>query len=207
MFIERIKEKYDVNEPIFIQEILSLFQEYSKAYVFRLINKAFEEGELIKFNNGVYYIPKKTILGISTITSDDVIRKKYMQNRDDIFGIYNGLKLLNIISITTQVPNTIEIISNKEKMRCRKITLDKRNYILRKSYCPISKDNVIAYTLLQIFNDMDVKDELNNLAKQSIIRFIKSGNITLKEVLDLANYFPSKAMKRLFISGILNEIK
>lgn len=36
--VERLKTKFNVNEPIFINEILKMFNEYSRAYVFRIIN-------------------------------------------------------------------------------------------------------------------------------------------------------------------------
>lgn len=40
MLVERLKEKFNTNEPIFTNEILEMFSEYSRAYVFRLIDKA-----------------------------------------------------------------------------------------------------------------------------------------------------------------------
>ena len=40
MFIEKLSKNFDTNEPIFTEEILSLFNEYSRAQVFRYIDKA-----------------------------------------------------------------------------------------------------------------------------------------------------------------------
>ena len=117
MFIDRLKTKFNTNEPIFTNEILEMFSEYSKAYVFRLIKKAENEGEIINFAAGVYYIPTKSIIGTSTITVEDVINKKYIGYKDDVYGVYSGLNLQNMFSITTQMPNTIEIVSNNESMR------------------------------------------------------------------------------------------
>ena len=45
MFIEELKEKYNVNEPILIGEILDEFRDYSRSYVFKLIKKAEENEE------------------------------------------------------------------------------------------------------------------------------------------------------------------
>ena len=47
MFIERLIAKFNINEPIFTEEILDLFQEYSRAQVFRYINKAKENKEIV----------------------------------------------------------------------------------------------------------------------------------------------------------------
>ena len=40
MFIERLKEKFNTNEPIFTEEVLELFPDFSRAQVFRFIKKA-----------------------------------------------------------------------------------------------------------------------------------------------------------------------
>lgn len=206
MFIEKLREKFNINEPIFTNEILELFDEFTRAYVFRLINKAKDMGELVQFDNGVYYIPQKTILGISTITADDVINKKYIQNGNNIYGVYSGLKLQNIFSVTTQMPNTVEIVTNNETMRCRKVEIDGRRFILRKSRCPISKTNADAYTVLQLFNDMGTRMKLDNWAKEKVIRFIKINNVSARELMNLATVFPAQTTKNLIVSGVLNEI-
>ena len=75
MLVRRLKEKFNTNEPIFTNEILETFGEYSRAYVFRLIDKAEKKGEIINFDTGVYFIPTKSIIGISTITAEDVVNR------------------------------------------------------------------------------------------------------------------------------------
>lgn len=77
MFIEKISEQFNVNEPIFTEEILDLFPEYSRSQVFRYIDKAKENKEIVQFTKGVYYIPNLTFWGdLSTLTVDSVIKKK-----------------------------------------------------------------------------------------------------------------------------------
>ena len=65
--IERLKNKFGVNEPIFTSEILEEMKEYSRARVFQLLKKAEEEEKIIKFDNGIYYIPTQTRYGLSLI--------------------------------------------------------------------------------------------------------------------------------------------
>lgn len=206
MFIEKLREKFNNNEPIFTNEILELFDEFTRAYVFRLINKAKDKGELVQFDNGVYYIPQMTIFGLSTITADDVINKKYVQNGKDVYGVYSGLKLQNIFSVTTQMPNTVEIVTNNETTRCRKIEMSGRRFILRKSRCPISKANADAYTVLQLFNDMGTQIKLDSWAKATIIKYIRNNNVSARELMNLATVFPAQTMKNLIVNGVLNEI-
>lgn len=61
MLIEQLKTKFNVNEPIFTNEILDLLNDYSRAYVFRLINQEKKKGNIIYFDEGVYYLPKKPL--------------------------------------------------------------------------------------------------------------------------------------------------
>ncbi len=206
MFVEKLKEKFNINEPIFTSEILELFTKYSRAYVFRLIKKAIKNEDLIQFSTGVYYIPKKTIIGISTITAQDVVKKKYICNRGNVYGVYSGLNLKNAFSITTQMPNVLEIVSNKETTRRRCIDIEGQKFILRKSRCKIDKSNVKVYTILQLFSDMGMNVELNNRARESIVKYMKSNDITIPKLFEFTKVFPAQTTKNLINSGVLNEI-
>lgn len=149
MFIEKLSKNFDTNEPIFTEEILSLFNEYSRAQVFRYIDKAKNNMELIQFTKGVYYISTITFWGdLSMITTDSVVEKKYLRNSNQVYGVYSGIKLLNLFSVTTQMGATIEIVTNNETTCCRHIDINSRKFILRKSRCKIIKKNYAAYTIL-----------------------------------------------------------
>ena len=98
MFIEKLSKNFDTNEPIFTEEILSLFNEYSRAQVFRYIDKAKKNMELIQFTKGVYYISTITFWGdLSMITTDYAVKKKYLRNSNQVYGVYSGIKLLNLL--------------------------------------------------------------------------------------------------------------
>lgn len=205
MFIERLMNEFKYNEPIFTHEILKIFKDYSRSYIFKLINRAVNNNELRFFSSGVYYIPTKTLVGISTITTEDVIKKKYITNNKEVYGIYSGIYLQNMFHITTQMPNTIEIISNNETMRCRKILFNGRNIILRKSRCKIDKTNEKIYILLQLLTDINVNSNLNKYAKDTIKKYIKDNNITILDIINLSKKFPAETMKKLINSGVIYE--
>ncbi|MBR7117397.1 MAG: hypothetical protein IKC87_06805 [Clostridia bacterium] len=206
MLVQKLKTRFASNEPIFTNEILSAFDGYSRAYIFRLINKAEESGELSKFDTGVYFLPTKSIAGTSTITAEDVVNKKYISYKDDVFGVYSGMNLQNFFSVTTQMPNTIEVVSNIETMRCRRITLDGRTVILRKSRCKIDRSNAQAYTVLQLLTEIGEISEIDERAKKSIKKYIRENRISSSDLLSLAKYFPAKTSKNLLFSEVLNDI-
>lgn len=207
MFMERISEKFNSNEPFFTEEIMGLFQEYSRVQVFRYIKKAREKKEILQFSKGVYYIPSVTFWGgLSTITADSVIEKKYLRSAGETYGVFGGIKLLNNFSLTTQLPAVIEVVTNRESMRCREIDINGRKFILRKSRCEINKNNYAAYTVLQLFNDFTGQVALNDDSKRRLLEYIQKQEVTGKQLLGLSVEFPARTTQRLIKSGVINEI-
>ena len=154
MFEDKINKIFNKNEPIFIEEILEAIQDYSRAYTFRQIKKMEQTGSIVRFTQGVYYLPNETEFGKPVISIDDIVKKKYIQDKGETFGVYSGLVLQNMFGVTTQVPNVLEIVTNKESTRCRKITLEGREFILRKARVNITKENANAYMILQLFSEI-----------------------------------------------------
>lgn len=206
MFMERIKEKFDTNEPIFTEEIMALFPEYSRAQIFRFINKAKQEREIVWYDKGVYYLPKRTKIGLSVLTADDVARKKYIGWRGDIYGIIGGIELLNIFSVTAQVPSVIEIVTNKEATRVREVMIKNRRFVIKKSRTEINNRNAAAYTVLQLFDDFGKETELDDNASKRLAEFISRQGITKEQLLNLSVKFPARTMRKLIRSKVFNEI-
>ena len=206
MLSDRMNEQFPADRPIFTEEIINAFPEFSRAYVFRLIKKAEASRELVRFANGVYFIPRKTFFGLSTITAESVIERRYLSWNDEKFGIYGGLKLLNLFSVTTQVPNVIEIVTNNETTRRREIMLDGRKFVLKRSRFEINKENADAYAVLQLFSDLNGNDTLNDFAKRRVSEFILKKGISQNRLITLALSFPARTMKNLMRSGVLNAV-
>lgn len=205
--IERLQKKFGVNTPIFTNEILEEMKDYSRPRVFQMLKKAESSGEIIKFQKGVYYIPTYTRYGKSLISVEQVIRKKYISNDKEVYGIYSGLQIQQRFLLTTQIPTAIEIITNNESTWIREIKVKNRNIILRKSRLPISKENVDAYTILELFSNIDLKNYLSNLSVQrEVVNFIRNKAIKCKDVFTLSRVFPSKAIRNIMESGIINEL-
>ncbi len=206
-FIERLSTNFEKDEPIFTEEIIKLFPDCSRAQIFRYIDKAKRKEEIVQYSRGVYFIPHITYFGtLSTITAQQAIYKKYIRNEEDVYGLYSGLSILNRFSITTQMPAVIEIVSNNESTRRRRITVKHYRYILKKSRCKITKDNFAAYTILQLFNDFDEGDELYGISRRRVTEFIKENNVKKDDVLRIMSYFPKKALENFARSNIIDVL-
>ncbi len=204
--IQTLKRKYGENCPIFTNEIIKTMNKYSRPRVFQLIKEAENNNSLIRFDQGVYYIPTKTLLGDSTISIEQVVIKKYILEKNKVYGIFGGITLLQNFLLTYQIPNTIEVITNNETTWIRDIYVKNRKVILKKSRVKINSNNVFAYTILELFTIIDIDDFLNNnSAKREVIKYIKENNILKNDVLKMLNKFPSKTSKKILRSGIIDE--
>ena len=207
MLVERLKKKFELNEPIFTNEILEIMQDYSRPRVYQLIAEAEKKAELVRYDNGIYYMPKQTEFGLSVPTINCVVNKKYIRDKGNTFGIY-GKHIIELnFLVSYQVPNVIEVITNNESRKVREIEIRGRKVILRKSRLPITSENECAYTLMELFNNIDMKQykEEKNI-RDSVAEYIKDKQITRSDILSLADAFPAKAMKNLAISGVLYEV-
>ena len=207
MLVSRLEKNYGYDVPIFTEDIFECMNDYSRQRIYQLIKEALEKGILVRFDTGVYYLPTKTEFGFSTISVDEVVYKKYISNNNETFGIY-GKDIIDLnFLLSYQVPNSIEVITNKESRDVREIEIKGRRVILRKSRLEITKNNVKTYIFMELFNNINLRKYKEDLmAQDSVKKYIKKNKINNKKIYELAKFFPAKTMKNLAISGVLYEI-
>ena len=198
--VSNLKNKYNVNKPISIDEIRSMFNNYSKIRVAQLIKESVDKGELARFENGMYYIPVKTILGNSILSANEVIEKKYIRNDIEVYGFYYGLSFMNKVGLTTQVPNAYEIMTNKESTRVRKVKVGNQEVILRKARITINEGNVIALQFLEFITSTDISFLYSN--KEKITQY-SLNNVDREQISKYILKYPSKTIKKLYLLGTL----
>ena len=201
--LQTLIEKYDYNEPIILKDVK--IDGISDDYIRQVFSRLVKSGQIERYDQGVYYIPKVTLLGKSKIPAKKVYEKKFISDRKSTFGFYTGLALQNAIGLTTQVPNTIEIMTNREKSRLRELAVGNQKLRLRKARTTVTSRNVKALQLLELMNSIDIK-KLSNKEKQAILTYVRSQNIKKNDVIPYISYFPAKVSKNLIESGIMNEL-
>lgn len=197
MLLEYIKNNYEQGEPIFLQDIN--IENMSNASIRQGIKKLVQKGELARYDQGIYFIPKVSRLkGKSNLAPDVVARYKYIKRRGEIIGYYSGHTFANKLGLSTQVPVKEEMVSNNMAAIVREIELGGRTYIVRKSSVIVDADNYRVLQLLDILKDIEKYSDDEISSKEIIVDYIKKSNITRKEVEKYIAAFPIKVYKTIF---------
>lgn len=200
---DNLVETYGYNKPIFTSDVE--YQEYSTPWIYKELNMLCQLGRMIRYEKGVYYIPNKTIFGASVLNPREVIDKRYVKNGENIIGYYSGVLLLNQISGSTQMTNTLEVYTNRENSQVRNIMVGKQKVLLRKARTEINQSNVDVLRFLELMNSVS-QSYFNDERKKTVLEFIQGNKITRKAITRYAPFFPDKAMRTLVESEIIYDV-
>ena len=75
---EYLLQKYGTNEPILSADIT--FEGYSRPWVMKQLKSLCEDGKIMRFEKGIYYIPTDTVFGKSVLNPRKVIEKNYIND-------------------------------------------------------------------------------------------------------------------------------
>lgn len=200
---EALLKQYGTNEPILSVDIT--FEDYSRPWIMKQLQTLCEEGKIIRYEKGVYYIPTDTVFGKSILNPRKVIEKKYIKDGTRIMGYYSGITLQNQLKLTTQMPNVIEIFTNNETSKIRNITVGNQKVILRKSRTDINRDNVAVLSFLELMNEI-IPHSLDENKKSYIIDYMNANSITKDDILSYSTVFPDRVMRNLIESEAIFSV-
>ena len=203
LFFDYLFEQFGTNEPIMSNEIT--FGNYSKPWIYKQLNALVNEGRLIRFEKGVYYIPTETVFGKSLLNPRKVIEKKYISDGNNTIGYYSGVTFQNQLRLTTQMSNVIEIYTNNEPSNVRDVFVGNQKVLLRKARTTITESNVAVLTFLELMNDI-TPSFLDDERKMIIKNYIKNNSITRKKITEYAPVFPDKVMRNLIESEVIYSV-
>ena len=202
-FYENLVQRFGYNEPILTTEIN--YKSYSRPWIFKEMNRLCESGSVVHYDKGVYYIPTQTSFGQSLLNPLRVIEKKYLSDNGKVFGCFSGISLLNKMGISTQVPSTLEIYTNKETSQVREIKVGRQKVLLRKARTEITSDNVSVLSFLEMMNSV-LPSYFNEERRETVRDYIIQNKITRKDITKYAPFFPDKVMRNLIESEIIYDV-
>ena len=201
--VKCLKTQYAENTPIFFEDIANVCSRYTRGRVYQLIDAAMNSGLLAKAGYDCYYIPTTTPFGKSLLNPRKVIEKKYISNKGEVYGFYTGLALLNSFGITTQMPNVIEVFTNNEATKSRRVTINNQTIIVKRARTTINNSNYKEMMLLELFNLADIRS-IDARATQKIVDYMKQNNISIQGIMKYAKFVPARAIKNFMSSEVQN---
>lgn len=202
MLYEYLKENYEPGEPIFSGdiEIPGLSEENLRYH----LKKLTDDGIISRFEAGVYYFPKKDILGERmNLSAETVATHKYIKRRGKRVGYYSGFTLANRMGLSTQVPFTIEITSNYAPAQVRELTIKNRKFIIRRPVVEVTEDNVTVLQFLDCLKDIEkcAEEELD-VCGRILSEYARHNAITKKRIDELIANYPVKIYKAIYETGV-----
>lgn len=201
--LQELKTIYGYNTPIFANELK--ISGMSDASMRQALSRLTRKGEIERFAQGIYYIPTITPFGKSCLNAQSVYEKKYITNGKDVYGYYGGLVLENAVGLTTQMPNIIEIVTNKESSRLRKVKIGNQHIQLRKSRTKITSDNAAILQFLDLINQIDMAS-LTGESRRYLLYYARLQKLKKTDIYKYISLYPSRVAQKILESRITDEI-
>ncbi len=198
MLYDYLIQNYEKGEPIFLADIF--IEEMSEENIRYHLKKLTDEGMLSRFESGIYYIPKMSILGEKAVLSaETVVLHKYISRRGKRVGFYSGYTLANRLGLSTQVPLKEEITSNYAPAQVREISVKNRKYIIRRPAVEITEENAYVLQFLDCLKDIDKAAEENmEVCGKILTQYAMEHRITKEQIDRFLAYYPLKIYKAIY---------
>ena len=204
MLYDYIISNYEKDEPIFLSELPGK----SIDSVRQEMKKLTDEGKLDRFQNGVYHISYRTILGTKgKMSFDKYVKKKYLESDGEPSGYITGVQLANMYGFTTQNPSYYEVCSNEASTKQRKLDVNGRQIIVYKPVAEISRENRGALQFLDLMSTIDKYSEVDGEEFNSKIRaFISAADVDFEQVKKYISLFPDRVYRNLYEKGFMGML-
>ena len=197
-----IREHYKEAEPIFFSDLER--EDITRSALNQQLKKLCDKGLLEKYDVGVYFIPKKTLLN-STIgpNADMVARYRFISKGNNIDGFYGGNSFANQIGISTQVPQVVEIVSNNTNSSDREVRIGNRRFYVKIPIVQITKENVYVLQMLELLKNLDAYlDYSYEEAREKFAEYISFHGIKRSDVDMYIRKYPVATFKYYYELGL-----
>lgn len=200
---EYLLDNYKENEPIFLVDIQ--IDGMTRTNVRQQIKKLADTGKVKRFDNGIYFLPKKTIFKSgSQLAPEKVLECKYLRDKDKRCGYVSGLMFFNQMGLTTRIPMMYEVVSNKATNDYRETSLAKSRVIVRKPKVPVTEKNYKVLQFLDMLKDVDLYSEVTRKQLQDrLYRYMDDANLSISEMEPYFSYYPDKLYKNLVETRVI----
>lgn len=203
-------DKCNVREPIFTKDIYLYIEKYINDVDKMVVNEYITRYEkknpdFVRYKKGIYYKTVATAFGKASIKINELIKKLYLEEGEEVIGYESGPSLMNKLGLTTQMSKHIYIITmNNRTFKCND------EIILNKPVIDIDKNNYRYLQLLDILeNKYKVNVETDNYFK--ILReYIDNYELNFEQLLYYSTFYKNNKIygeiAKLATKGDNNEV-
>ena len=124
---------------------------------------------------------------------------RYIIRRGKIEGYYSGYTFANQVGLTSQVPVTIEIVSNEASAKVRDIKIKDQIIRLRKPKTTVTKENAKVLQFLDLLCEVErLSDESEDTISKRLRDIIKKQNIQKQDIDAYISLYPLKVYKNFY---------
>lgn len=206
---EFILREYGYDEPVFSKDLKLLLKDtITDAALRQTMKRLADRGDLLKVDNGIYYVPRKrSVLKNPRVNYDKVITRKYIKPKnEEIIGYTCGINFANQLGITSQTASITTIVSNATSRINNEVNIGIKVVRLKKPKIEINSDN---YKLLQVLDLLNEYERVSEVpiknAGDYIFKYLKDIKITQNEFNEYLNKYSQKTMLCAYESGLINE--
>lgn len=195
MLYEYLKGHYEDGEPIFIADIH--IEGMNRPNFCQQLKTLTDNGKLVRYEKGIYYIPKQTRFRSSSGPNPETVAKyKYISRGGKTSGYYSGNTFANLIGISMQVPMKKEIVSNNIAAIVREVPIGKQTFIVRRTNVPITDENVRVLQLLELLKNLDTYlDDDYDEVREKIKNYTLANHITRNEIDKYIRKYPDSTFR------------
>ncbi|MDO3408233.1 DUF6088 family protein [Saccharibacillus sp. CPCC 101409] len=197
---EILFENYGYNEPIIANELKHMDVNLSAESLRRNLNRMVQNEELQRFSNGVYFFTKwnSVLKQNSKLSERLVVERKYIRSGDRVYGYLSGLAFANQLGITTQVPQHLEIVTEKTASKRRTIQLKSYRLTLKSPRVPVTAQNVKLLQILDLLSETEIYAEVDTQTlKRKAFSYLDDLQLSSEIIRTIVLNYPNKTAKRL----------
>lgn len=204
MFFDYLLKTFGTNEPIFVSDIT--YEGITQNNIRQQIMNYAAAGKIKRYDTGIYYIPKDSIFKTtSSLSQNSVIEKKYLYSGAERCGYISGINFANRIGLTTQVPASCEVVTNKASKDYREATLASEKIIIRKPRTMVDESNYKSLQFLDLLKDIDLYSELEgNELNIKIKTYMRKSGLQFQQLEQYLPLYPDKIFRNMYKVGVLN---
>lgn len=198
MLYKYLTDHYKAGEPIFSMDIeIRGMSEVNLRQQFKVLTDA---GKLVRYENGIYYIPPKTRLkGAGAPSAGMVAYYKYISRGSGVNGYYSGHTFANQIGLSAQVPYKTEIVSNSIAAKRREISIGNSVFIVRRAGIHVTEENYKVLQLLDLLKNMDdYADDDTADAAGKLADYVKQIGISRADVDQYISRYPDATFRYFY---------